>query len=309
MDLVRQFINKQGGLPIKDITQIKTIHDMKKNLTRGSKYQDGVKDKNINILLNGEEWFVFIAKNIEGGKTWGDSAWCINRQPTHFFDEDYGALYGGVIQCINKIDYKKNMAIQIDIDSDKVVWKQDVKIWDQEDNDVYDGILNDLESYENVSPELKDLFKETKVDYRDYPGENDAPSSMIMYDQYTVYEALKVAEYAYKPSGGESNAYFKMFRQFYYDEGAMLKEFIDGLDKEKWFPNLVHNSILDLRKVGAFDHGTNFFKYFMEKYKHFINLRYEAMNDVHWEEYIHEVLDLESKIEHYIWFLNNIWNA
>ncbi|NPV13059.1 MAG: hypothetical protein HPY57_14935 [Ignavibacteria bacterium] len=101
------------------------------------------------LYYNGEEYIIFSPLDFDTAYKYGDHSWCINREPQYFYGDEYKASYGGVIQCINKINSYKNLAIQIDnINSiysyDYEETPLEITIWDANNDHIYNGTYDDF---------------------------------------------------------------------------------------------------------------------------------------------------------------------
>lgn len=143
-DLVYLFNSRKKELEIKDITQIKELDKLKTIL---SNFET---PENSHIYLDGEEYIIFSPYDFNEAHKYGDHTWCINRNPKYFHDINYKAYQGGVIQCINKIDANKNIAVVIEnIDDFWSYYEQPEKfmlvtLWDSNDDNFFKGEIIDM---------------------------------------------------------------------------------------------------------------------------------------------------------------------
>lgn len=158
-ELVRLFQKRKQNLHVKDITQLKTLDSLSDIVS--AKYENIKKDWSLGLYYDGEEYIIFSPLDFDTAYKYGDHAWCINREPQYFYDKNYRASGGGVVQCINKINSSKNLAIQITNLGD--FWGYDtptenleIEIWDANDESIYSG------DYEE---DFKPILKEWSNDF------------------------------------------------------------------------------------------------------------------------------------------------
>lgn len=141
-NLVRLFYTKKDHLKVKDISQIKDLNHLKNVLQK-----DIETPPNSKIYLDGDEYLIFSPYDFETARAYGDQSWCTNRDPEQFYGNTHKASFGGVIQCINKFDFNKNLAIEIINILDYVngiETEMEIAIWDTRDETIYEGTLNEL---------------------------------------------------------------------------------------------------------------------------------------------------------------------
>lgn len=148
-ELVKLFQQRKNNLKVKDILKVKSLDELRKLLSSNI---DIVDEYDLGLYYDGIEYVIFSPLNFDAAYKYGDHSWCINREPKYFYDSKYKASYGGVIQCINKIDESKNLAVQINNIKDVYNYdvkdaKLDITIYDINDEIIYKG------SYDNFKTE------------------------------------------------------------------------------------------------------------------------------------------------------------
>jgi len=168
-ELVRLFQKRKENLHVKDITQLKTLDSLSDVVS--AKYENIKKNWSLGLYYDGEEYIIFSPLDFDTAYKYGDHDWCINREPQYFYDKNYRASAGGVVQCINKINSSKNLAIQITnlsdfwgydrfnhITADKSTKNLEIDIWDANDESIYKGDYED-----DFKPTLKEWSNDFNI--------------------------------------------------------------------------------------------------------------------------------------------------
>lgn len=163
-ELVRLFQKRKQKLHVKDITQLKTLDSLSDIMS--AKYKNIKKDPSLGLYYDGEEYIIFSPLDFDTAYKYGDHDWCINREPQYFYSESYRASGGGVVQCINKFNSNKNLAIQITnlgdfLGYDTPMENLRIEIWNSNDESIYSG--NYEEDFKPILKEWSEHFNITAI--------------------------------------------------------------------------------------------------------------------------------------------------
>jgi len=142
LTLVKKFDDKKQNLNIKELSKIESVDDLVKILNEDAGFDDAEEryGDDIWVLLNSPEWFIFKPYTWESSEELGGynndykssdigaANWCTTYSDKHF-NEKLGPQ-GGLLYCVNKLDYTKDWAIQFETDGTIIAW-------DYTDSDIY----------------------------------------------------------------------------------------------------------------------------------------------------------------------------
>jgi hypothetical protein len=174
LDLIKIYDNNKKNLSVNQITDINDLYKLRKVVDEVTEYDvaSDIYRNDIWVLENSYEWFIFKPYTYEVSHKYGNrkqrsSNWCTTYKSKKLF-EIHDGEDGGLLYFINKLDYTKDMALEMHTDN--------IKIWDYRDDNIEKGVsimdvipfYNDSIPYqivENNLERLEDEIPEYSVEY------------------------------------------------------------------------------------------------------------------------------------------------
>jgi hypothetical protein len=165
-DYFKRFLRIKKSLPVdsRDINKIKNTNELIKIVNKHNDFDKINDDPDVDVILNNEEWMVFLPSTYKVSKKWGWSRFCVvnDEASFNFYNVDRKAL----IYIIHKFDYTKHQIIQIF--PDKMF-----KLWDYQDDNYYcDGynLYNQLNKIDEngLFYDINDIINYSYLELADY---------------------------------------------------------------------------------------------------------------------------------------------
>lgn len=130
---VMSFIEKYHQIRknVDNITNIPSIISLIDIVSNYEKDWDDLKDYDVDIYVENDEWIIFVPKEFEASEKFGHnnpnkgSSWCVCYDISYFYQ--YFCPDGGIMMIINKIDETKNIALELKKSGQILLWDYDDK--------------------------------------------------------------------------------------------------------------------------------------------------------------------------------------
>lgn len=231
--MIKKFDNnkKDFSLPI---TKINTLDDLKNILDEKDNFNDiyNFNENEVIIYYDSLEWLIFQPFEYEiseiGNRKNRKSNWCTTYNENNF--DSYLGNKGALLYCINKLDYKQDMAFQLRPNETIVPWDYkdnskdilnsfyEMKYEFENDSEIY-NIIDKIEHKLNFPEISKEELKENVTDYYD-----SFDFDTINIDQDIYEQLLNSSNYMIDYIDNEINYYSNSFVEFLesYDDEMMF---------------------------------------------------------------------------------------
>lgn len=165
LDLIKIYDNNKKNLSVNQITDIDDLDNLRKVVDEVTEYDEAsdIYRNDIWVLENSYEWFIFKPYTFEVSHKYGNrkqrnANWCTTYDINEF--EYHNGDDGSLLYFINKLDYTKDIALEMHVNN--------IKVWDSGDNNIQTGnsimrvipFHDDSIPYQIVVKNLKRLEKE-----------------------------------------------------------------------------------------------------------------------------------------------------
>lgn len=165
LDLIKIYDNNKNNLSVKQITDIDDLDNLRKIVDEVTEYDEAsdIYRNDIWVLENSYEWFIFKPYTFEVSHKYGNrkqrnANWCTTYDRSEF--ENHNGDAGSLLYFINKLDYTKDIALEMH--------KGYIKVWNSVDDcdETGNSIMRVIPFYDDSIPyqivvkNLKRLEKE-----------------------------------------------------------------------------------------------------------------------------------------------------
>lgn len=225
-DYFKRFLRIKNSLPNnnRDINNIKNTNHLIEIVDEHNDFDKINDDKDVDVIINNQEWIVFQTKSYKASKKWGWSRFCsVNDENSYYF---YNVNNIALTYIIHKFDYTKHHTLQ-------TYPEHYYKLWDyQDDNFTGNGysIYHQLYKIDdnNLLGDINDIINYSYIDLDDYKTYY-AKYLVEKYDIYDVYTFLNINN---DDISEEDNT--KVDYEF-------ALEYINDMDNEEFFNEFLDN--------------------------------------------------------------------